>query len=75
MWESGEKSKQELVRCLYHYLLNGRNLAATAKVLFVHRNTLIYRLEKLSGILDTDLKNLDPERNFFYLLLCIGLVR
>jgi DNA-binding PucR family transcriptional regulator len=71
LWESGEESSQELVRGLYHYLLNGGNLAATAKALFVHRNTLIYRLEKLSGILDTDLKTLDPERSFFYLLSCI----
>jgi sugar diacid utilization regulator len=38
--------------------------AATVKALFVHRTTLIYRLEKLSGILDT-------ERSFFYLLSCI----
>jgi hypothetical protein len=71
LWESGEESKQELVRCLYLYLLNGGNIAATAKALFVHRTTLIYRLEKLSGILDTDLKSLDPERSFFYLLSCI----
>jgi sugar diacid utilization regulator len=71
LWESGEESSQELVRCLYHYLLNGGNLAAAAKALFVHRTTLIYRLEKLSGILETDLKALSPEQTFFYLLSCI----
>jgi hypothetical protein len=71
LWESGDEGSQELVRGLYHYLLNGGNLASTAKALFIHRNTLIYRLEKLSGILDADLKSLDPERSFFYLLSCV----
>jgi DNA-binding PucR family transcriptional regulator len=66
-----QESSQELVRCLYHYLLNGGNLTAAAKALFVHRTTLIYRLEKLSGILDTDMKTLGPEQTFFYLLSCI----
>jgi sugar diacid utilization regulator len=70
LWESGIEEQQELVRCLYYYLLNGKNLAATAKALFIHRNTLIYRLEKLSSILGNDLKNLTSEQVFFYLFSC-----
>jgi DNA-binding PucR family transcriptional regulator len=68
--ESGGEKQQELVRCLYYYLLNGRNLVTIAKTLFVHRSTLIYRLEKLSGILNTDLKTLSPDQIGFYLLSC-----
>jgi hypothetical protein len=70
LWESGIEEQQELVRCLYHYLLNGKNLAATAKALFIHRNTLIYRLEKLSNILQCDLKKLTPDQIGFFLLSC-----
>jgi hypothetical protein len=70
LWESGDEDQQELIRCLYQYLLNGKNLAATTKVLFIHRNTLTYRLEKLSDILDHDLKTLSSEQIFFYLLSC-----
>ncbi|MDR2785480.1 MAG: helix-turn-helix domain-containing protein, partial [Treponema sp.] len=70
LWESGSEEQRELVHCLYHYLLNGRNLAATAKALFLHRNTLTYRLEKLSNILDNDLKTLASEQIFFYLFSC-----
>jgi DNA-binding PucR family transcriptional regulator len=69
--ESGDEKQQELVRCLYHYLLNGGNLVTTAKVLFVHRNTLIYRLEKLSNILQCDLKKQTPDQIGFYLLSCV----
>jgi hypothetical protein len=68
--ESGGERQQELVRCLYYYLLNGGNLATTAKALFVHRSTLIYRLERLSNILQCDLKKLSPDQTVFYLLSC-----
>jgi hypothetical protein len=68
--ESGDEKQQELVRCLYYYLLNGGNLVTTAKALFVHRSTLIYRLEKLSNILQCDLKKLNPDQIGFYLLSC-----
>jgi DNA-binding PucR family transcriptional regulator len=68
--ERGGEKQQELVRYLYYYLLNGGNLVATAKALFVHRSTLIYRLEKMSGILNADLKNLSPDQTGFYLLSC-----
>ncbi|MCL1958150.1 MAG: helix-turn-helix domain-containing protein, partial [Spirochaetes bacterium] len=43
-WESGSESQRELVHCLYHYFLNGRNLSSTADAIKIHRNTLIYRL-------------------------------
>jgi hypothetical protein len=75
LWESGDEGQQELVRCLYYYVVNGGNLAATAKALFIHRNTLIYRIEKLSNLLENDLKTLKPEPGFFYLLSCVIVMR
>lgn len=33
------------------------NISETAKEMFIHRNTLIYRIEKIKEILKTDLKN------------------
>ncbi|EPY14732.1 transcriptional regulator [Paenibacillus alvei A6-6i-x] len=36
---------------------NHLNISETAKTLFIHRNTLIYRIEKINEILNTDLKN------------------
>jgi hypothetical protein len=71
LWESDDEKQQELVRCLHYYLLNGGNLVTTAKALFVHRNTLIYRLEKLSNTLQCDLKKLMPDQISFYLLSCV----
>jgi hypothetical protein len=71
LWDSGDEGRRELVRSLYQYLLNGGNIASTAEHLHVHRNTFIYRLHKLSEILDTDLKGLSPDQTFFYLFSCM----
>lgn len=48
-----------LLETLYEYLENHCQISETAKRLFVHRNTVIYRLEKCSSLLKKDLK--DPE--------------
>lgn len=42
---------------LENYFINNLNLSETAKAMFLHRNTLIYRIEKIKGILNTDLKH------------------
>lgn len=48
-----------LLETLYEYLEHHCQISETAKRLFVHRNTVIYRLEKCSNLLKKDLK--DPE--------------
>ncbi|MFS0779080.1 PucR family transcriptional regulator ligand-binding domain-containing protein [Neobacillus sp. 3P2-tot-E-2] len=42
---------------LENYFQNNLNISETAKAMFLHRNTLIYRIEKIKEILNTDLKN------------------
>jgi purine catabolism regulator len=51
-------------RTLFVYLQNNRHLANTARALFIHRNTLIYRLKKIQSFLDVDL---DDENTSAYL--------
>lgn len=36
---------------MFHYLMNDRNMTQTSKVLFMHRNTLIYKIHKIEEIL------------------------
>lgn len=47
--ESGKKS--DLLDTLNAYLNHQLNLAETSRFLFIHRNTLLYRLEKIEGLL------------------------
>lgn len=41
----------ELSRSFYMYLVHERNISATAKAMFVHRSTLIYRLKRIYSLL------------------------
>ena len=48
-----------LLDTLTAYLTSGENLKNTAEFLYIHINTLKYRLEKISKLLECDLKNSD----------------
>ena len=48
-----------LLHTLCVYLLQEQNLHATARQLFIHRNTLVYRLEKIKKLTGLDLREFD----------------
>lgn len=50
-----QENQGALVRTLEVYLREGGNLCQAAKKLFIHRNTLKYRLQRIEEILDVDL--------------------
>jgi len=52
----------ELVQTLSAYFTHKGNLSQTAEALFVHRNTLLYRMERIKEIGGLDLDN--PETRF-----------
>lgn len=47
----------EMVQTLQAYFEHNGNISRTAESLYIHRNTLVYRLERISDILDLDLAN------------------
>lgn len=58
--------KTEYYHTVKAYLECNLNLARTSEVLFIHRTTLLYRLERIKQIFDIDFK--DPlERMYFQL--------
>jgi PucR family transcriptional regulator, purine catabolism regulatory protein len=56
----------DLMATLEAYFKANGNVSEAAKNLFIHRNTFIYRLEKIKEILKTDFS--DAEQNFNYQL-------
>lgn len=48
----------ELYATLRTYLENEKNLRATAEALFIHRNTLIYRINRINQLIKLDLGNI-----------------
>ncbi len=61
-----EEHSTEFFKTLYIYLVNDRNIAHTSGRLYIHRSTLLYRLEKIKKILEL---NLDEYKVRFRLLL------
>ncbi|MHB8072472.1 PucR family transcriptional regulator [Desulfosporosinus fructosivorans] len=58
-----EEQGNELMGSLEQYLLNQCNLKATAISLYLHPNTLRYRLKKIEEILQTHLDDFDTKLN------------
>lgn len=63
------KNSSELLHTLYTYLEHNKNLLKTAKTLFIHRNTLIYRLNTIEKLLNKDLSNAFIAHELFISLL------
>lgn len=47
----------EYCRTLYTYLLHNQNAVKTAQIMFLHRNTLKYRMEKIRDIIQVPLEH------------------
>jgi len=54
-----KKTGGNLTKALYTYLSHERNAAQTAKALYVHRNTMLYKIRKIEEIIGQDLN--DPK--------------
>ncbi len=61
---------RELLECLKAYLVSGCNITATARLLFLHRNTVMYRLEQLRKYCPIDFDSLTVADRIFLLLSC-----
>lgn len=54
--EYEKKYNSDLLSTLHLYYECGQSLSRTAKKLYIHRNTMLYRLDKIEKILDVDLR-------------------
>lgn len=61
----------EYVHSLQTYLGHARNKTAAANSLFIHRNTLLYRLGRIEEMLEIDLETADEQTLFMLYLSCV----
>ncbi|MGI6075482.1 MAG: PucR family transcriptional regulator, partial [Pyramidobacter sp.] len=57
LYRSDKKHRDELIQTLESYLRNQLNLSATAKDLFIHYKTAMYRLKRIEEISGINFKN------------------
>lgn len=66
LWMEKQKHHDSLYDTLKQYIDQERSLARTAEVLFTHRNTVLYRLKKITALLND---NLDDSSSRYYIRL------
>lgn len=62
IYEYDLENDTEYLKTLYHYLLAGRSVNAAAKALFLHRNTISYRVDRIRTLFSVELT--DMQENF-----------
>ncbi|UWG98894.1 helix-turn-helix domain-containing protein [Dehalobacter sp. DCM] len=65
----------ELLRCLQEYIISGKNVSATAEVLYIHRHTVLYRLNNISQMMKIDFSTLDEDSLLHIYLSCRILIK
>lgn len=55
---------EELLTTIYKFFENNLNISETARNLYIHRNTLVYRLEKIQKLTGLDIKKFDEALTF-----------
>lgn len=71
--EDKEFNQEEFLDIIHVLIRNNYNLTQSSKELFMHRNTILYKLEKLKKILNIDPVNKEEDR-FFLKGLCYFLM-
>lgn len=66
MLKADKENETELAETLYAYLICERNISAAAEYLYIHRNTMTYRLKKIESMVDIDFD--DPKLRQYLIL-------
>ena len=60
---------EEMLQTIEEFFKNNLNLSETARQLYIHRNTLVYRLDKIQKCVGLDLRSFDDAVTFKLLML------
>jgi hypothetical protein len=62
------------IKLLYYYLCSERNLSLTASTVHMHRNSVIYRIQKIKDILSLDLDDPDVRLRLMISIKIMGMI-
>ena len=66
---------EENLLTIQKFFENNLNISETARQLFVHRNTLVYRLERLEKLIGLDIRKFEDAMTFKLALMVMAHVR
>ncbi len=73
--EEGFNIDEETLNTVNKFFENNLNVSETSRQLFVHRNTLVYRLEKLQKATGLDVRTFDDALTFKIALMVVNYVK
>lgn len=74
LMQADMENKSELLKTLWFYLKNDCKVAKTADALFIHPNTLNYRLKQIGNIVYIDFGNMEVKMELYSELMLIHLI-
>ncbi|MBQ4542068.1 MAG: helix-turn-helix domain-containing protein [Clostridia bacterium] len=66
---------QELIECINAFFKNNLNISETSRNAFLHRNTLLYRIEKIYKITGLNIRNFEEAMSFRLLTIVYDKMR
>ncbi len=70
-----EELDEEALLTLKNFFENNLNVSETSRQLFIHRNTLVYRLEKLEKVTGLDVRQFDDALTFKIALMVVNYMK
>lgn len=67
-----DKMDEETLNTIHKFFENSLNVSETARQLYIHRNTLVYRIEKLEKETGLDIRNFDDALTFKIALMVVS---
>lgn len=64
--EYDEKNETELLYTLYSFIINDASYVKTAKVMYLHRNTITYRIERIKELFDIKIDTVEERFNLYF---------
>lgn len=64
----------EILNTINKFIDNSLNVSETSRQLYIHRNTLVYRIEKLEKATGMDVRNFDDALSFRIAMMVLGYV-
>lgn len=74
LYKVDQEGSSQLLESLREYLIQNGNMLQTAKNLFIHRNTLQYRIDRIKAILNLDLNDFNTRRDLLNAFLILDLI-
>lgn len=71
----GIMENEEMARCVEYFFECDLNVAETSRKSFLHRNTLLYRLDRIQGLTGLNIRHFDDAVTFKILMMIYNLTK